>query len=183
MYRFLTLYTILALLSSLTHAETGSSYTEFVHKVFGQQEIQKPKTLWLNKELKAEISNLFDYKMDALRLRYWQHQQTSAWILEELGKDELITMGLIVKGGLLQSVEVLEYRESRGGEIQHPFFTKQFINAHLLNDSGQLKLDRHIDGITGATLSVRAMTKVTKVALFLHQKVTTNHDVSESPSP
>ncbi len=137
----------------------------------------------MNKELKAEISDLVDYQISGLRLRYWQHQQTSAWILEEIGKEEFITMGLIVKNGLLQSVEVLEYRESRGGEIQHPFFTKQFVDARLLNDSGQLKLDRHIDGITGATLSVRAMTKVTKVALFLHQKVTATNNVAESSPP
>jgi Na+-translocating ferredoxin:NAD+ oxidoreductase RnfG subunit len=53
--------------------------------------------------------------------------------------------------------------------VRHPAFTQQFSDAKLENN----KLDRHIDGITGATLSVRAMTAVVTLALYLDDFVST----------
>jgi Na+-transporting NADH:ubiquinone oxidoreductase subunit NqrC len=34
-----------------------------------------------------------------------------------------------------------------------------------------MRLDRHIDGISGATLSVNAINKLSRLALYLHQQV------------
>ena len=75
--------------------------------------------------------------------------------------------------GELKTISVLVYRESRGDEVRHAFFTDQFKNAILTE---QYQLDKHIDGITGATLSVRALTKISRVALYLHNIVTTSPD-------
>ncbi|HCS29554.1 MAG TPA: FMN-binding protein, partial [Spongiibacteraceae bacterium] len=61
-------------------------------------------------------------------------------------------------------IRILTYCESRGGEVRHPFFTEQFEGAQLGADD---TLDRQIDGITGATLSVRAVTRVAEAALVL----------------
>ena len=92
----------------------------------------------------------------------------SAWILNEIGKELPITIGVAVSSGAIASVDVLEFRESRGWEVRYPFFTDQFVDARLgPND----KLDRRIDGITGATMSVDAVTRVAQVALLLHEHV------------
>lgn len=56
------------------------------------------------------------------------------------------------------------FRESRGFEVRYPFFTDQFRGARLREG---LDLDREIDGISGATLSVRALTKLARLALLL----------------
>ena len=48
-------------------------------------------------------------------------------------------------------------------EIKYPAFTRQFIGASLRG----YDLDRSIDGVSGATLSVWAMTAVAKLALYL----------------
>jgi Na+-translocating ferredoxin:NAD+ oxidoreductase RnfG subunit len=69
----------------------------------------------------------------------------------------------VVDAQQVELVKVLAYRESRGWEVKHPAFTQQFVEASLVEN----KLDKHIDGITGATLSVRAMTKVVTLALYL----------------
>ena len=63
-------------------------------------------------------------------------------------------------------VKVLIFRESRGWEVKYPFFTDQFKGATLVSDNN---LDRKIDGITGATLSVNALTKLGRIALLLHK--------------
>jgi hypothetical protein len=47
--------------------------------------------------------------------------------------------------------------------VRYPFFTDQFDGATLTAKS---RLDRNIDGITGATLSVGAVTRIARVALI-----------------
>jgi hypothetical protein len=65
-------------------------------------------------------------------------------------------------------VKVLIFRESRGWEVRYPFFTDQFKDATL---TAERNLDRKIDGISGATLSVNALTKLARLALFLDSYV------------
>ena len=70
--------------------------------------------------------------------------------------------------GKILDVKVLIFRESRGWEVKYPFFTDQFKDATLVTGNN---LDRKIDGISGATLSVNALTKLGRLALFLHKHV------------
>ena len=65
-------------------------------------------------------------------------------------------------------LKVLTFRESRGWEVKHTFFTRQFDNVGINQDQ---QLDKHIDGISGATLSVRALKKVARIALYLEQQL------------
>jgi len=76
---------------------------------------------------------------------------------------------VIVNNGKLEKVKTLIFRESRGWEISENFFTQQFINRTLTSNN---QLDKQIDSITGATLSVRAVEKVTRIALLLHREIT-----------
>ncbi|MEX0331856.1 MAG: FMN-binding protein [Puniceicoccaceae bacterium] len=122
------------------------------------------KVLWLNRELKASLTEILGHPYKGLRIRYWQEGDRTAWILEEIGKVELITTGFVVENGVMQSMEVLIYRESHGWEVRFPFFTNQF-KGRVLQDG---KLDKKIDGISGATLSVNALTRLSRMALFLH---------------
>ena len=85
------------------------------------------------------------------------------WILEETGKEELITAGFVVADGRIDHVRVLVYRESRGQEVRQSSFLGQFKDARLKEGD---RLDRDIDGIVGATLSVGAMERMARLALF-----------------
>ena len=162
---------VLVILPQAAVADTVSKQAAFLNQVFNYEPVSKPQTLWLTKDVKQELKGLFDYEIGVLRVRYWMQGDTTAWVLDEIGKEQPITMALAIGASGVKSIQVLEYRESRGGEIQYPFFTQQFDHAVLEQSNNKLKLDRNIDGITGATLSVRAMTKVAKVALYLHSKV------------
>lgn len=136
----------------------------FLQEAFGS-DIPRIEKLWIKKELKQQIRQIMEHDLDVIRLRYWGQDQRTAWILEEIGKEQPITVGIVVNAGKIDKVKVLVFRESRGWEIRYPFFTDQFKNAALSQGN---KLDRNIDGISGATLSVNAMTKLTRLALLLH---------------
>lgn len=123
------------------------------------------QVLWLSGEVKERVRELLGHDYPALRLRYWCRDQRSAWILEEIGKELPITVGIIVQAGRIESVRVMVYRENRGGEVSRPAFVDQFRGAGSGRHRG---LDMKIDGITGATLSVQALTRLSGVALFLH---------------
>ncbi len=121
------------------------------------------RVLWLQKNLRAEVTKILDQR-PGMRIRYWQDGGRTAWLLDDIGKDKPITAGFVVQNGAIEQVQVLIFRESRGWEVKYPFFTRQFQKARL-NDGGELTRD--VDGITGATLSVRAMTRMARVALLL----------------
>jgi hypothetical protein len=125
------------------------------------------KTIWLNDEMKQEIAKFLYRDYRQLRVRYWQQGPRSAWIFDEIGKERPITIGVVLNEQKIESVKILAFRESRGWEVKYDFFTDQFQDASLTAENG---LSQHIDGITGATLSVRAVERAAKLALFLSQK-------------
>lgn len=127
-----------------------------------------PAVLWLTGEVGKGYERIMDGRPRQLRLRYWARGDRSVWVLQVVGKEEPITAGFVVAGDRLEQVKVLEFRESRGWEVRYPFFTDQFPGA-ALNEEG--RLNRSIDGISGATLSVRAMKRLARLALFLHRQV------------
>lgn len=119
--------------------------------------------LWLTPDIRAETVRILGHEPAQLRQKYWTDGQKTAWILEEVGKEEAITAGFVVKDGHIEQARVLVYRESRGGEIRYPSFVAQFRGAGLVE--GQY-LNKQIDGISGATLSVNAMIRMSREALY-----------------
>ena len=125
--------------------------------------VPKSSVIWIQGDLRKTVADILSHKYSGMRIRYWQQNERSAWILNEIGKEQPITFGVVIDAGKVAHVKVLAFRESRGWEIRYPAFTRQFSNAALVG----LELDRHIDGVSGATLSVWAMTAVTRLALYL----------------
>ncbi len=123
------------------------------------------EVIWLNKELKKELAEILGHPFKGLRVRYWREGKRTAWILEEIGKVELITAGFVVEDDTLQRMDVLIYRESHGWEVRYPFFTRQFKGLQLDRKN---RLNKDIDGISGATMSVQALDRLSRVALYLH---------------
>lgn len=121
------------------------------------------QTLWITDAMQPTIAQILGHAFAPRRVRYWQEGARSAWVLEEIGKEEPITTGIVVQAGRIENVKVLVYREGRGEEVRYPRFTEQFRGAAL---TPAQDLDRRIDGISGATLSVRALTRLTRLALY-----------------
>ena len=139
----------------------------FLETTFGGN-IPTMSTIWLNKEKKKVISEFLQHSPTFLRVKYWQQGSKTAWILNEIGKSKPITVGIVIESSNVQQLKVLTFRESRGWEVKHDFFTRQFDNITL--DENQ-QLSSPIDGISGATLSVRALKKMARIALYLEQQL------------
>lgn len=156
---------------------------EFVNEVFGADK-SAPAVLWLTPDIKNAAKDILNRRLRGVRLRYWQPAQAEGhpktlWVLEEIGKELPITIGVVVKDNHIDQVKILAFRESRGWEVRYPAFTAQYQNAKITADN---QLDQHIDGITGATLSVRAVNKVARLALYLHQHVSKEYVNEEHAS-
>lgn len=152
---------------AIAHAEVYQTRDGFIESAGGHPGA-RPRALFLTRELQAAVRTVLGHPYKSLRVRYWPLTQGRAWILEDIGKEEDITIGFVVRSGEIASSDVLEFRETRGWEIRFPAFTRQFDGARLTPDG---QLDRPIDGITGATLSVSTYHRLARMALLLDQHV------------
>lgn len=163
------IFLLLCMVSSAT-VFAGGIYQEpaaFIDQVFDNKP-PKAEVLWLDKPLKERIAVILDHNYNGLRIRYWRQDKKSAWVLEEIGKEKPITAGIVINDGKIELLKILAFRESRGWEVRHDFFTSQFRQASLQDDQ---QLDKNIDNISGATLSVRAVSKLARIALLLDQQI------------
>jgi uncharacterized protein with FMN-binding domain len=154
-------------LSAGVRAEVYLSQAEFTQRYFS--EAPEAGQLWLTDELKQQAKILLGRQPAGLRVRYQRSADglRSAWIMNEIGKELPITIGVVVEGERIVAVEILAFRESRGWEVRFPAYTAQYRGAELDGE----QLSQNIDGITGATLSVRAVNAVAKLALFYAQQL------------
>jgi len=162
----------LSLPALVNAASVYETQAEFLSRAFAGS-APEPNILWLSGERKSAVRQLLGHDYSALRLRYWCQEGRSAWVLEEIGKDLPITVGIIIDNNYIKNLRVLTYRENRGGEVIAPAFTEQFTNAKLEEGNN---LDVTIDSISGATLSVQALTRLAGVALFLHTESNCKND-------
>ena len=137
-------------------------------KIAFSDEMPKRKGLRFKGEVKEIAQKIMGSNYKKIRMKYWRQDQKTAWILERIGKVELITAGFIVENCRISSVHVLIYRETHGWEVKYPSFRDQFVGVNMIAD---YKLDKSIDGISGATLSVNSMEKMTRLALAMNSLV------------
>ena len=57
--------------------------------------------------LRKSVEKILDHPYGSLRIRYWKKDGRTAWILEEIGKTEPITFGVVIKEGKIQKSDSL----------------------------------------------------------------------------
>ena len=90
------------------------------------------------------------------------------WFLvdEVLGKHEFITIAVgLDAAGAVRGVEIMEYRETYGGEVRGAKWRAQFTGK---TKAARLKLDEDIANISGATLSSRHIAEGVRRLLAIH---------------
>ena len=148
---------------SQAFAQSQNSVKEFLQGQF-VDEIPKPERLWIDKQKQLIIQKQFNPSQLKLSYRYWQRGSITVWVLDEIGKERNITTAIVIEDNAIKNVEVLVYRESRGGQVQNKRFTQQYYHKN-----SQSNFIKEIDSISGATLSVNALNKQVKLALWLNQ--------------
>lgn len=96
------------------------------------------------------------------------------WFLVDqvIGKHEFITYAVAIsREGRVAGLEIMDYRETYGGEVRNEKWRAQFTDKTA---AGPLRLERDIKNITGATLSCRNITDGVRRLLTLHELVLKN---------
>ena len=90
-------------------------------------------------------------------IRVWTAADgTRMYVDQVVGKHDFITFATgIGADGKVRGVEILEYRETYGGEVRRPEWRKQFQGK---SSASGFKLGKDIMNISGATLSSHSIT-------------------------
>jgi len=163
---------ILSLLA-LNALASGTYYSasELLAEVFPATDVASG-AVWMTLDRKAESADLFGSALPQARFRYQTDGESRLWLLSEIGKEKPISYGVVTQGGKIVRIEVMVFRESRGDEIRLPQYTAQYEGLTLTAGGD---LSTHVDGISGATYSVRSMKKVAKIALLLDRWATADN--------
>jgi len=136
----------------------------FINEAFAPGTPPAPKVLDLDGSKQDQVSSVFGKPYPQSRLRYWRASGRSAWIFDDIGKDGYVptTCGFLISNATIIHARVLIYRESRGQQVAEPSFLKQLIGAHAAGPG----IDRSVDNISGATLSVKMMQRMARTAIL-----------------
>lgn len=91
------------------------------------------------------------------QLQAWRAQDGGWFIVDRvIGKHEFITYAVaLTRDGAVRNVEILDYRETYGGEVRNPAWRQQFVGKRF---GAGVELGKGIRNISGATLSSRHVT-------------------------
>lgn len=130
----------------------------------------QPVRVVLSDAQAAAIERLSDVKVRLREVRAWRVAGGGWFIVDEvLGKHDYITYAVgLDADGAVRGLEIMEYRESYGGEVRDPRWRAQFARKKA---GAPLKLDQDIRNISGATLSCRHVADGVKRLLALRELV------------
>lgn len=117
-----------------------------------------PEAVTLNDSQVQAIEKAAGSKVTNRNLRAWRAPDGGWFLLDGVtGKHELIAYAVaLTADGTLRQIEILDYRESYGGEVRLPAWRQQFVGKKA---GEAVTLDDDIKNISGATLSCRHVTE------------------------
>jgi hypothetical protein len=95
--------------------------------------------------------------------RVWKASSGGIFVLDHvIGKHLYIDYAVSIVGGRVHRVDILQYRESYGGDVRSPSWLGQFVGKGA---SSPLQVGSDIRNISGATLSSMHVTEGVKRVL------------------
>ena len=156
-------YFILIILTSfLVAGDIKSACEEHLLSLYLKDTDIRMHILNLDRQIKKEVENQVKQKFYRDKLYYWTISQsdttiTYAFLDNVIGKSMPITFLVILNvNGNIIDTNVIKYREAYGGEVGNKRWLQQFINR---NKNSSYTIGKGIDGISGATISVKSMSK------------------------
>jgi len=160
-----TLLLIIATISTSAFSEEIADKNRFLMSGLDVKELPSHSYIIINEEIQDNIKKILKDTYHLPIIKYWKAGNKVGFVLEAIGKHEFITTGYIVENNKIIDAKVLVYRENYGYEIEHDYFLDQ-IRGNSVKKNG--KLVKSIANISGATLSVKAMRKLSKLSLYLY---------------
>jgi Na+-translocating ferredoxin:NAD+ oxidoreductase RnfG subunit len=182
---FIRAVVITGLLVSFLTLTAGAEEEEYVERVFltkkqalklafpGVKKVKKKK-VWLTDTQTAAIQKILGDQIEYKERRATYYfgldeagKPTGAMVIgNEIGRSYPITFMVVLNtDGTVKDVEIMVYREPHGWEVRFESFMSQFFGR------GAGDPFDNINNITGATLSVRSMTKGVKKAVAEFQVI------------
>ena len=148
--------TVLAPIPYVAYAEVYMTENQAADILFSGVKLD-PGWMDLTPQEIKTIENLSGKKGLSSRVRVWWGPSREALIIDRvLGKHEYITYAVaLTSEGKVKGIEIMEYRETYGNQIREPQWRQKFVGK---GTQDQLKLDKDIPNISGATLSCAHIT-------------------------
>lgn len=143
---------------------------EQAQRVMFPGQAMRPVAITLTPEQVKAVQKASGLRVRDPALKLWQ-AANGGWLYVDqvLGKHEMITYALAVDaGGAVSGVEILDYRETYGGQVRNPKWRQQFVGKKA---GAPLKLDVDIANLSGATLSSAHVTEGVRRLLATHALV------------
>jgi Na+-translocating ferredoxin:NAD+ oxidoreductase RnfG subunit len=143
------------------HATQYLTVEQAQHALFPAAERFAASTVTLSAEARERIAAESEVPSRRDEQPLWRAMRGDAllgfFIVDEvIGKHELITYAVgLDPQGVVRGIEILDYRETRGGEVRDPRWRAQFEGKHA---GDPLRLGQDIQNLSGATLSCRHIT-------------------------
>ncbi|MES2318465.1 MAG: FMN-binding protein [Pseudomonadota bacterium] len=126
----------------------------------------------LSEEQRDRIKAMSGVRQRSAQLKFWRAERDGmllGWFIadEVIGKHEFISYaaGIGIDGKVI-GIDILDYRETHGGQVREAAWRKHFAGKSL---SDAFKLDDDVPNISGATLSCRNLLDGVKRLLVVHK--------------
>lgn len=162
---------VLAVVAAPAWAADYLTVVQAQHALIPQAQTFTAFPLTLTAAQLAKIRQMSGTPQRTAQPKVWRAQRGAAtlgWVIvdEVIGKHEFITYATgISPDGHVLGVEILSYRESKGGQVRDPRWRDRFRNKTL---GDPFRLNQDIPNISGATLSSRNITDGVKRLLAIH---------------
>ena len=168
---------LIILISFLSAGDIKIACEEYLFNLYPENTDIRMQIIELDKQMKKEVENQVKQKFYRDKLYYWTISQGDttvayAFLDNVVGKSMPITFMVILNiNGDIINANVIKYREAYGSEVSSTDWLEQFFT---LNNKSGYKIGKDINGISGATISVKSMSKgiqkiTTLYALIHHQ--------------
>jgi len=135
----------------------------YLEKIF-QGPPPEPGYLWIKPSIRPKIEAVIMHGYNGFRIKYWDKNEKTVWILEDIAKEKPVCVGIITYQEKIISLDIIFSNGKWGKQIQNINFINQFENVEI-DEKGIL--NKNIDGISGATLSVNVVSRLAQLALLL----------------
>lgn len=152
---------------SSTYAVTYLSVDEAIKVIFPELALEHAE-LMLTKDQINLIEEKSEIEVNESKLNYWKSTDGHVVLIDKvIGKHEFITYAVgINPEGKVKQIEILEYLESHGEEVQEAWWREQFKEKNKTSD---FVLNKDIMNISGATLSSKHVMEGVKRLLWTYE--------------
>ena len=151
------------------HAVVYLNVEQAQQAIFPGQKLT-PAAVKLTAGQRKAIEKACDVRVRNPDLKIWRAEDGGWFLLDEvIGKHEFITYAVgLTADGAVKQIEVMDYRETYGGQIRDEKWRAQFTGK---KHGAKLKLDDDIQNISGATLSSRHIAEGVRRLLATYELV------------